>query len=191
MGKWKEGERTEERRSVLSLALAILQRCWRHLRLPQQEPSQKSDYPLAAGMCHSYRVNQFWFSKLHTLKGNEEQLHTSHRPICLPLMPCLVAKMSSHILVFNFLPCSCLSLACCDCFCCFLTFFLNRIKALILSTNAAKMLCTYDPPFFLSCLLASEVAKFLQYASVVWLVSSSVADNFLLLFLVLVLAAIL
>ena len=26
--------------------------------------------------------------------------------------------------------------------------FLNRIKALILSTNAAKMLCTYDPLFF-------------------------------------------
>ena len=47
------------------------------------------------------------------------------------------------------------------------------------------------PTFLLSCLLASEVAKFLQYASVVWLVSTSVADNFLLLFLVLVLAAIL
>ena len=44
---------------------------------------------------------------------------------------------------------------------------------------------------FLPCLLAAEVAKFLQYASVVWLVSTSVADKFLLLFLVLVLAAIL
>ena len=44
---------------------------------------------------------------------------------------------------------------------------------------------TYGPT------LASEVAKLLQYASVVWLVSTSVADNFLLLFLVLVLAAIL
>ena len=131
-------------------------------------------------------MNQFWFSKLHTLKGNEEQPHTSHRPICHPTHALLrrqyVIHFLMHILVFNFLPCSCLSLACCDCFCCFLTFFLNRIKALILSTNAAKMLCTYDPPFFLSCLLASEVAKFLQYASVVWLVSASVADNFLLLF---------
>ena len=150
MGNW--GGRTEERRSVLSLALAIIQHCWRHVLLPQEEPSQKSDYPLAAGMCNSYRVNQFWFSKVHTLKGNEEQLHTSHRPTCHPTHALLrrqyVIHFFMHILVFNFLPCSCLSLACCDCFCCFLTLFLNRIKALILSTNAAKMLCTYYPPFF-------------------------------------------
>ena len=73
--------------------------------------------------------------------------------------------------------------------------FLTRIEALILSADAAKMLCTFDPPSFglaywlqklLSCYL--EVAQLLQYASVV---STSVSDKFVLLFLVLVLAAVL
>ena len=50
--------------------------------------------------------------------------------------------------------------------------FLNRIKDLFPSTNATKFLCTYYPLFFLSCLLASEVAKLLQYVSAVWLVST-------------------
>ena len=43
------------RKRVLFLALAILQYCWQHLRLQQQEP-EKVRYLLAAGMCHSKHV---------------------------------------------------------------------------------------------------------------------------------------
>ena len=103
-------------------------------------------------------MNQFWFSKVHTLKGNEEQLYTSHRQIYHPSPALLRRQYVIHYPFFNEYPriqLPPLLLPQLGLLRLLLLLplspsrsFLNRIKALILSTNAAKMLCTYDPPFF-------------------------------------------
>ena len=104
---------------------------------------------------------------------HSKKVKCSYTPVIIedfiPLQPCFVTKFGQqvihsimNILVFNFLPCACLSLAAllvAMVFAASSRSFLTRIEALILSVNAAMMLCTFDPPFFfLSCLLASEVA---------------------------------
>ena len=127
---------------------------------------------------------------------HSKKVKCSYTPVIIqdfiPLQPCLVTKFGQqvihsimYILVFNFLPCACLSLAAllvAMVFAASSRSFLTRIKALILSVNAAMMLCTFDLPFFLSCLLASEVA-ISQYNSVV-------SDSFLKPFLILAWAVI-
>ena len=101
------------------------------------------------------------------MKENEEQPHTSHRPICHPTHALLrrqyVIHFLMHILVFNFLPCSCLSLACCDCFCCSLTFFSKPNQGFDSFYKCCQD-ALYLLPTFLLC-LACWLQKLLSFYS--------------------------
>ena len=70
----KQGGR--ENRGKEECPLAILQHCWQHLYVQQREPSQKSDYPLAAGMCH--RINSGFLSYIHW-----KEVKSSYTPVII------------------------------------------------------------------------------------------------------------
>ena len=94
-----------------------------------------------------------------------KEIKSSHTPAIIQylilFMPCFVAKMSyifSCISSDSTPPllraCSCLSLACCNCFCCFLTFFSKPNQGFDSFYKCCQDAEYLQPTSFLSCLLA-------------------------------------